>query len=53
MTDGGMYKLSPEQVASKPSKKAAAVETSHGLIYVPLVMQAHPSWERIGQMRRD
>ena len=47
---GGLYKLSPEQVAGQMGKRTANAVTREGL-YVRVVMAADPSWEKVGQMR--
>ena len=47
---GGMYRLTPEQVAANLNKSAASLEKVNGLIYVAVVLRPDPSWQRIGTM---
>ena len=49
---GGLYKLSPDQVAGQMGKSSANAVTREGL-YVRVVMAADPSWEKVGQMRME
>ena len=49
---GGLYKLSPEQVAGQMGKSSASAVTREGL-YVRVVMAADPSSEKVGQMRME
>ena len=49
---GGLYTLSPEQVAGQLGKSSANAVTREGL-YVRVVMAADPSWEKVGQMRME
>ena len=46
---GGLYELSPEQVAGQMGKSSANAVTREGL-YVRVVMTADPSWEKVRQM---
>jgi hypothetical protein len=47
---GGLYNLSPAQLsATLASQKASIAPTKDG-IYVVLVRQADPGWEKIGQL---
>jgi hypothetical protein len=47
---GGMYKLSPEQIASE--LKNSAVTIKDNMIYIGVVMRPDPSWELIGYLER-
>lgn len=47
---GGMYKLTPEQInAELRSSQAEALSTDDGL-YIAVVLEADPSWEKIGSL---
>lgn len=50
---GGMYKLSPEQVSANLSQRTAKAETIGDGLFITLVMQPDPSWEKIGQLDRE
>lgn len=51
---GGMYKLSPEQIeANLGGGASASAETRGDALYVAVVLQADPSWERIGTLARN
>jgi hypothetical protein len=49
---GGLYKLTPEQVAGELGKRSANAVTREGL-YVRVVMAADPRWEKVGQLRME
>jgi len=47
---GGMYKLTPEQIDSElRSVQAEAVSNDDGL-YIAIVLEADPKWEKIGSL---
>lgn len=47
---GGMYKLTPEQIDSElRSAQAEAVSNDDGL-YIAIVLEADPTWEKIGSL---
>lgn len=48
---GGLYKLTPEQIAGTMPSQTAAV-TADGL-YIAVVLRPDASWERIGQLDRE
>ncbi|WP_049772992.1 hypothetical protein [Nitrosococcus watsonii] len=47
--NGGMYKLTPEQLSTELAEeaKAVAVDDSDQL-YLAVVLKPHPRWEKIG-----
>jgi hypothetical protein len=48
---GGMYKLTPEQIDSElRSAQAEALSNDDGL-YIAVVLEADPSWEKIGSLQ--
>lgn len=47
---GGMYKLSPEQIASELRNSTVSVKDN--MIYIGVVMQPDPSWELIGYLQK-
>lgn len=47
---GGLYKLTPEQIAGTMLTATAAL-TPDGL-YIAVVLQAEPEWQRIGELDR-
>lgn len=49
---GGLYNLTPEQIAGQLSKQGGALEQNAEGIYVVLVRNADPSWHRIGTLQR-
>lgn len=50
---GGMYKLSPEQIqADLISGNVALMKSDKGL-YLTVVMNPDPNWEKIGQLERN
>jgi hypothetical protein len=48
---GGLYKISPEQVQATMAKQGASV-TRDGM-YVLVVMQPDPTWQKVAQMERE
>ncbi|MFQ5538647.1 MAG: PEGA domain-containing protein [Gemmatimonadota bacterium] len=50
---GGLYKLSPEQVAAELRKSGAAVDVIEDLLVMRVVLQPEPGWERIGALERE
>ena len=48
---GGLYKLTPEQIAGGMATQTASA-TSDGL-YVAVVLRADPTWQKIGQLDRE
>ena len=50
---GGMYSLSPDQVnAHLPVTATGEVQPREGTLYVILVPEAEPTWEKVGQLKR-
>lgn len=48
---GGMYKLTPEQIDSElRSDQAEAISNDDGL-YIAIVLEADPTWEKIGSLK--
>lgn len=49
---GGLYVLSPEQVAAdlKKSDKIGKAELKNDELYITVVLQAKPEWKKIGQL---
>jgi hypothetical protein len=50
---GGLYKLSPEQVAGQLAAQSASVQRVGGGIYVTVVLHPEAGWERIGTLARE
>jgi hypothetical protein len=48
---GGLYKVSPDQLQATLSKQGASV-TRDGL-YVLVVMQPDPTWQKVAQLERE
>lgn len=48
---GGLYKLTPEQIAGTMLTATAAL-TPDGL-YIAVVLQAEPEWQKIGELDRE
>lgn len=49
---GGLYNLTPEQIAGQMAKQGASLEQNEEGIYVVLVRDVDPSWQRIGTLKR-
>lgn len=47
---GGLYNVNPDQVQAQLTKTASRGVMQDGTIYVFLVRQPDPTWERIGQL---
>lgn len=52
-TSGGLYKLSPEQVAGQFAAQGARVMPAKDGLYVGVVLRPDPSWQRIGTIGRE
>lgn len=52
-TSGGLYKLSPEQVAGQFAAQGARVTPTTDGLYVGVVLRPDPSWQRIGTIGRE
>ncbi len=50
---GGMYKLKPEDVQATLAQGAAQVTRDKDVLYIGIVLEVKPGWERIGSMTRD
>jgi hypothetical protein len=56
---GGLYQLTPEQIAGAMTKKggedamSAATMSDGKTLQVFVVMRADPTWKKIGQLQRD
>ena len=50
---GGLYKISPEQVAGQMAKQGASVQSTKDGLYVTVVMSPDPTWQRIGTLERE
>ncbi len=48
---GGLYKLTPDQVAAELRKKGSAALLKEDGLYVAVVLKPDPRWEKIGQLR--
>ncbi len=49
---GGLYKLTPEQLAANLQKKPVSLQKVDGLVYVAVVMRPDPAWQKVGQLQR-
>jgi uncharacterized protein YceK len=49
---GGMYKLTPEQVAATLQKQGGSVHARKDMIYVGVVLRPDPAWQEIGTLKR-
>ncbi len=49
---GGLYKLTPEQLAANLQKKPVSLQKVDGLVYVAVVMRPDPTWQKVGQLQR-
>ena len=49
---GGLYNLTPDQIAGQLARQGASVEKNAEGIYVVLVRSSDPSWQRIGELSR-
>ena len=48
---GGMYRLTPEQLTAKlKDSHIASAKTTDGVLYMDIVLEAEPNWERIGTL---
>ncbi len=50
---GGMYKIKPEEVQATLARGSAQVTKDKDVLYIGIVLQAQPGWERIGTMTKD
>ena len=50
---GGLYKLSPAQLAATLAKQTASVARTRDGVYVILVPAAETGWLKVGQLRRS
>jgi len=52
--NGGLYKLTPEQVSGTLiSSGAAGIAPSRDGLYVTVVLSPQPGWQKVGQLERD
>ena len=51
---GGLYVLNPEQVAAelKKNDEICIVELKNNQLYITVVFQSKPEWEKIGQLEK-
>lgn len=47
---GGMYKLTPAQIRTELRSEQAEVLNDHDGLYIAVVLEADPSWEKIGSL---
>lgn len=50
---GGLYNLTPEQIAAQLSRQGASLDVTAEGIFVVLVREVDPSWQRIATLPRD
>lgn len=50
--DGGLYKLTPEQVSGTMQSSAATLVPNADGLYIAVVLTPQPDWQRIGQLER-
>ncbi len=48
--DGGMYKLTPEQIHAEIRAQNASVTQMGGALVVAVVLRPDPSWQKVGQL---
>ena len=48
---GGMYKLTPEQINSELRSAQAEVLSNDDGLFIAIVLEADPSWEKIGSLQ--
>jgi PEGA domain-containing protein len=51
--DGGLYNLTPEQISSTLLSNTAAVVPRSDGIYLVVVLEPQPGWQRVGQLSRE
>lgn len=51
--DGGMYKLEPEQISGMLFAQNAVVTPNRDGIYMVVVLEAQPGWQKIAQLQRQ
>ena len=49
---GGLYTLTPEQIAGQMATQSATMTTTQDGLYVTFVQRADPAWQRIGTLSR-
>lgn len=47
---GGMYKLTPEQVAAEMRVSTASADARSETLYIAVVLTPNPEWEQVGQL---
>lgn len=50
---GGLYNLTPEQIAGQLARQGATATVGPNGIYVILVQRADPAWQRVGTLSRE
>lgn len=50
---GGLYKLTPEQIAAQLARQGASVQSEEDAIYIGVVLQPDPEWERVGALTKE
>jgi len=50
-SNGAAYSVKPEEIASTLASAHSNIEVRDGMLYVILVPEADPSWEKIGQLK--
>jgi hypothetical protein len=50
---GGLYKLTPDQVAGQMAKQGASVQSTKDGLYFTVVMTPDLTWQRIGTLERE
>ncbi len=49
---GGLYKLTPEQIAGTLVAKSGRTQRDEDGVYVVVVLKPHDDWVKIGQLQR-
>ena len=49
---GGMYKLTPDQVQAVLIKEDTALLLQEDTLYIAVVLEPDPTWEKVGQLSR-
>lgn len=50
---GGLYKLTPEQIAGQLATQSASVSRAGEGLYVAVVLRPDPTWQRVGTLARE
>ena len=50
---GGLYRLKPDEISAELQKSGGAVIDGQGKMFICVILEINPSWEKVGQLNPE